>query len=897
MRRLAALLLLLAPSAAQAAPSVWVTHATVKIQPGTAPGSATAVSLSAARNEFEAFQIAINGGSGGATNVRVQPFTLSGPGGATIGSSNIWMYREGLITTQYASNQEVSPGTWPDALIPDVDETAHEQRNAFPFDVPPGENRVVWVDVLVPQNAAAGTYAGTVSLSGDNGFAATVDVSLQVWPFALPSTSSLPSTFGIGWDAACVGYYGGYNACGGDQGVITTQLQMVQFFLDHRVSIDSVYTGPSSNTSGYDWASWDAIYGPYFNGTAGTRLSGAKLTSIRYSWTGDSAHYGAWAQHFKAQGWFDRTFDYTCDEPPNGCAYSDIPGRVSTVRAGDPDFRTLVTTNIDAATSNGVLSDITQMTPIINEMDDKAGSSFAGSQRSKYDAYVNGGGKLFWYQSCESIGCGTPKSYDAYSTGWPSMMIDTPAMRNRAMEWLSYVYRMQGELYYETTFAFDSGGDAWNTQWYFGGNGDGTLVYPGTPSRIGGSTPVPVASMRLKLIREGMEDYEYLKMVSDLGDPGFALQQALTVVTNPYTIDDDPTAVYAARTALAQRIVQLMNPSASCSDGTAANACSATQPQQCLGGQLVNACATCGCPSGLTCQGDGSCSNQSQPGQYTAQHVASTPTLDGQFVEYEGMPQLAVGSATVQAAWDATNLYLAFSVPDGDLVASDGTEQNVWDSDSVEVMIDPTGNGGSSADADDVHVLVDVAGHVSDALGWTSYSYSSGAQVAVDLEGGTVGGAASGGGYRVELEIPWSSLGITPQDGLSFGFDVAVNDKTLGGSLTSHDWLGLSGFNNPGGWGHLTLSAVTPTTGSSSGSTGTTSSTSGTTTGGTTSGSTTTGGTTGGGSTTTSGATSSGGTTGTGEKHVVSSGCSSGGAGAELLAIVGALAALRRRRG
>ncbi len=40
--------------------------------------------------------------------------------------------------------------------MPDVDSYAGEKRNAFPFDVPAGETRAVWVDILVPENAKAG---------------------------------------------------------------------------------------------------------------------------------------------------------------------------------------------------------------------------------------------------------------------------------------------------------------------------------------------------------------------------------------------------------------------------------------------------------------------------------------------------------------------------------------------------------------------------------------------------------------------------------------------------------------------------------------------------------------------------------------------------------------------
>jgi hypothetical protein len=54
-------------------------------------------------------------------------------------------------------------------------------------------------------------------------------------------------------------------------------------------------------------------------------------------------------------------------------------------------------------------------------------------------------------------------------------------------------------------------------QYQEGGNGDGTLFYAGRPTEIGGTHHIPLESLRLKLIREGHEDYEYLHHLSANG--------------------------------------------------------------------------------------------------------------------------------------------------------------------------------------------------------------------------------------------------------------------------------------------------------------------------------------------------------------------------------------------
>jgi hypothetical protein len=275
-----------------------------------------------------------------------------------------------------------------------------------------------------------------------------------------------------------------------------------------------------------------SLYGPALDGGAPTTLRGARMTAYELLYDARS-----WSSYFDGKGWFDRLFQYTCDEPPLTCQWSDVTARAAAAKAADPDFRTLVTTSVDEATSNGCLLD-RRHRAVINYLDDKEGT-YAGEQRAKYDAFLAASSRreIWSYQSCMSHGCGgtvnfgSPSWSDRYFTGWPSYMIDASAVRNRAMEWLSFRYRLTGELYYETAMAFSH--DPWTSQWDFNGNGDGTLFYPGTPEKIGGTTHVPVASIRLKMIREGMEDYEYLKLLADAGDEAFARRVADALFLTP----------------------------------------------------------------------------------------------------------------------------------------------------------------------------------------------------------------------------------------------------------------------------------------------------------------------------------------------------------------------------
>ncbi len=545
-----AALLSIAPTSVHAA-SVWTSLASEKIRPDAAARAEGSATIAAAKNEFEAFQVVV---TGPASHVSADASDFTGPG--RIGG--VKLYREELIDLARSSAEDGTAGRVPDALIPDVDDVVGEKRNAFPFDVPAGESRAIWVEVHVPANAAAGAYTDTVTVHSGEGDTA-VPVALTVWDFALPSTSSLKTAFKMQ-------YEGLPRAHGGVSGEALTELRQryAQLALDHRFSISTLWDDGQQD----DWSHVDRAYGPFLDGTASTQLEGAKLTSLESGADrGSVAQLADWAGHARAHGWFDRLFQYTCDEPPLTCQWSDIQPRAQAAKQGDPEFRTLVTTTMSDAQSHDVVQDIDVMVPPINFMDDRPSSAYGGKgggeTRSQYNAFLQADPKkeLWLYQSCMSHGCGgtvgiEESSDDArYFTGWPSYVIDASAVRSRAMEWYSFRYGATGELYYETTQAYGDL-DPWSSQWEFAGNGDGTLFYPGTPARIGGHTDIPVASIRMKMIREGMEDFEYLKMLSDLGGADDAKQIAAQLFPDAWKADAKPADVMAAREAIARNILQ-----------------------------------------------------------------------------------------------------------------------------------------------------------------------------------------------------------------------------------------------------------------------------------------------------------------------------------------------------
>ena len=527
---------------------LWIAPAAQKIRPATQPAAsaATSAKIAGAKNEFEAFQVVI---TGAATGISMSTEGLSDGNGHVISGRELVLYREALINVTQQTGGDGAAGMWPDALVPDVDPIMGEKRNAFPFDVPAGESRAVLVDVHAPAAFPGGTYTGVLHVTG--GITQDVPVSYTVWDFDVPSTSTLKSAFGMAWNGPCIGH--GDSGCNGGVADLKLRARYVQAALDNHVSLYAPYYTATINADGSgNWADFDQYTGPYMDGTADMRLQGAKLTAVQVNGPSTTPVVAGWSKHFAAKGWSDRLFDYVCDEPPLTCQWPDITSRVAAARSADAAVPTLVTTTTDEAQKQGV-SGIDLFVPVVNFMEGKPGTQFAGNQRSKYPAVA------WWYQSCMSFGCsGVGGGLDGTGeSGWPSYAIDTDGTRNRAMEWMSFSYNMQGELYYETTQAF-FGGDPWTDQYRFGGTGDGTLFYPGTVARIGGTTEIPVESLRLKGIRDGMEDYELLALAKKLGVGDQALAIAQGVFPKTYLATSTPAAIDSARAELAALILHAL---------------------------------------------------------------------------------------------------------------------------------------------------------------------------------------------------------------------------------------------------------------------------------------------------------------------------------------------------
>ena len=184
--------------------------------------------------------------------------------------------------------------------------------------------------------------------------------------------------------------------------------------------------------------------------------------------------------------------------------------------------------------------------PLVNCLEPRPSFANYCADQAPFSAYRSK--SLWFYQSCASHGCNS--NGGPYFTGWPSYMIDAPGTANRVMPWVAWKFGIQGELYYNMDEAYAYDKDPWTNVRISGGNGDGTLFYPGRPNRIGGHSDIPIESIRLKLIREGLEDYEYLALAAKLGGSKVADDFAARIVSEPYQWESSPEKFLLVRNEL-----------------------------------------------------------------------------------------------------------------------------------------------------------------------------------------------------------------------------------------------------------------------------------------------------------------------------------------------------------
>jgi hypothetical protein len=503
-----------------------VFDSSAQILPATDQHGASTATVCAARNSTADFQIQVSASAGASlSSVSMTASTLTSAAGAAIPAADVHLYREAYATLSTMSDDELSDVIprnattgactancrFPDALIPDTDQIVGQKRNAFPFAVPQAQNGAVWADISVPQAQPAATYTGTISITVP-GAPTVVPVTLTVENVTLPSTSTTHSTFDISTSSA--GGMAGY-------------AQYAELGLLDRINVvpDNGFTNDATATT---------YLTPLLTGTdpvVNKTLPGASLTDLQVTSTWNASTTAALKTYLSGLGQTSKAAAY-CDEisadacvaqylagPAKG--WSGLPLNATITPGVSADPNTAVVPAADAAYITGVV-------PLINYIHVNPKLPAWGSTGNRMPALAawraaKSGRQVWTYSTCVSAACDgsyVPQWFPLSSfDGWPTYGIDQVASEQQAMGWLMYSYGIDGEHYYETLRQPNLAGNPAEE----GQNGDGTLFYSYDKTLVGGTTPIPIESLRLKRIRDGRQDNELLKLAAANGTDAMTL--------------------------------------------------------------------------------------------------------------------------------------------------------------------------------------------------------------------------------------------------------------------------------------------------------------------------------------------------------------------------------------
>jgi hypothetical protein len=500
-------------AALAAAPRLVPVPALAKVRPGQPIEALGQARLRAARGECEGVQVYV------APTAEVQSADVAPLKGTGRGELAVKVYREAWMNLTRATEGGGATGLWPDPLLP-----VHRARGGTNPAVLPARSTteqplVLYLELCVPSGTQPGRYTGQLAVRFGDGTSAALPLELDVAPVEIPATSTLQNTFGLGVYVLVHGF-----GIKRESPQATTLLQAAgRALLEHRMSgfqmgLDPLPSRPGPDgTRAVDFTRYDTEMADLLGGTA--LPSGARFTTAavdddpRLSRADRVAYLRAWVAHFAEKGWPQLLWYYAHDEP----APKDDPVvRDQAVLTRAVGHLPLLVTTFRPALFDA--ADI--VAPVMVCMFNHPGPRLcpiAPQPASRFRDELRPGQQLWWYQSCMFHGCdGPPKDrrLAASMTGWASYMIDHSGPRNRAMGVLAFLERIQGELYFDTLVAWEKDGQPWRDVWRYGGNGDGTFFYPGTRAQVGDEAPLIISSLRLKTLRDGLEDHALLTLVA-----------------------------------------------------------------------------------------------------------------------------------------------------------------------------------------------------------------------------------------------------------------------------------------------------------------------------------------------------------------------------------------------
>jgi hypothetical protein len=460
------------------------------------------VALEVGRNEFESFQIVLVAPAQAPGEFRIEASDLRCEDEALrIESQNLRFFEEIEQFVQPSPGTAQSQIGWlPDALMP-------IERG---FSLSAGEVKPIWVSLKIPDDAKAGVYHGKILVGVDGHDPGGVTIRLVVHDFAIPRTGRFRTQGHLDLEGLTAWYR---------DGSPQIRREYYRMLLEHRFSPTSQYSARlSPEKEDIGWALESGANVILIGGFSGGPLDPA-IIGPAYKWLVERDH-------------IDRAIIYIGDETDDFKAVRD---KAMAIRRQWPRLRIMVG---GSKPRKELIGYVDVWDPITF-----GGTTYNFDPESVRQA-VERGEEVFWYT------CVGPRAPFA------NIYNDHPLTAIRALWWQAWKYGVTGFEYWwfnwwrpnlelsQEKAPWPLGNRSrWDSRSYDWANGDGLLIYPGARGQ-------PLASLRLSVLRDAIEDWEVLflleraverAMAESTEDTAGFIRDARTLLRVPPEITTDLT--------------------------------------------------------------------------------------------------------------------------------------------------------------------------------------------------------------------------------------------------------------------------------------------------------------------------------------------------------------------
>lgn len=494
------------------------------------------VRVYAAKNEFEPFQIVVQPASSASLTVDISDF------GAGISTE---IYQVKYVPISQVTDNLGRTGPYPDPLWP--------LAGGSTVSLNSGENTSFWFSVFVPAATGPGDYTATVSIGS-----ISIPVTLHVFNFSIPGELHVKSQMNFSHSTILDKY--GVPGTGDEYWMYVDAMK--QYFIDHRLTPKSVlWSGGLTSNGGAPYIDYNCLstlsdpHGIWgFEEPAARYLDGSGMMSglldqpfnggmgfpshmaITFvnndasadqrpsSFCGqtrssadwytadnpDSSYNQKWFQYIttiqsylSSHDYLDKAYYYFANEPQDQADYEAVAWYSRYLKQAAPGLKLMVSENPREEIYNNTnyIADgqIDIWLPVLNLYDPVI--SHARERDHGEESWI-----YFLH--------GTRPPY------FNPITLDHPGIESKFTGWFLWKYRIRGLAYYSLN---NWSQNPWTDPLNDNHNGDLFMLYP--PSETNTSIPYGsnlhrfVPSIRFELMRDSLEDFEYLYILNSSSMP------------------------------------------------------------------------------------------------------------------------------------------------------------------------------------------------------------------------------------------------------------------------------------------------------------------------------------------------------------------------------------------